>query len=114
MLNGLEKSLETWRSIKRLLHGFRWGVLIKTVAVKWRKKNYVGFGIWRTNAVTDCVWWQEIARTLIRTLFKKKLFLEWKGVEREGGKHQCVVASHTPPTGDLACNPGMCPDREWN
>ena len=20
-----------------------------------------------------------------------------------------VVASHTPPTGDLACNPGMCP-----
>ena len=30
--------------------------------------------------------------------------------EREGEKHQCVVASHTPPTGDLACNPGMCPD----
>ena len=27
---------------------------------------------------------------------------------REGEKHQCVVASHTPPTGDLACNPGMC------
>ena len=32
--------------------------------------------------------------------------------EREGEKHQCVVASHTPPTGDLACNPGMCPDWE--
>ena len=29
--------------------------------------------------------------------------------EREGEKHQCVVASHTPPTRDLACNPGMCP-----
>ena len=27
--------------------------------------------------------------------------------EREGEKHQCVVASHVPPTGDLACNPGM-------
>ena len=25
-----------------------------------------------------------------------------------------MVASHTPPTGDLACNPGMCPDWESN
>ena len=34
--------------------------------------------------------------------------------EREGEKHQCVVASHTSPPGDPACNPGMCPDRESN
>ena len=34
--------------------------------------------------------------------------------EREGEKHQCVVASHTPPTGDLAHNAGMCPDWESN
>ena len=34
--------------------------------------------------------------------------------EREGEKHQCVVASHAPLTGDLASNPGMCPDWEWN
>ena len=33
---------------------------------------------------------------------------------REGEKHQCVVASHTPPTGDLARNPGMCPDWDLN
>ena len=35
---------------------------------------------------------------------------------REGGrgKHPCVVAFHTPPTGDLARNPGMCPDWESN
>ena len=32
----------------------------------------------------------------------------------EGEKHQCLVASHTPPTGDLAHNPGMCPDWESN
>ena len=39
------------------------------------------------------------------------LFLETgKGGEREGEKHQCVVASPAPPTGDLARNPGMCPD----
>ena len=38
------------------------------------------------------------------------LFLESgrKG-EREGEKHQCVVATHMPPTGNLAHNPGMCP-----
>ena len=34
--------------------------------------------------------------------------------ERQGEKHQCVVASHVPPTGDLAHNPGMCPDWELN
>ena len=32
--------------------------------------------------------------------------------EREGEKHQCVVASHTPPSRDLAHNPHMCPDWE--
>ena len=41
------------------------------------------------------------------------LFLE-RGKGREKEKHQCVVASHTPPSGDLACNPGMCPDWESN
>ena len=34
--------------------------------------------------------------------------------ERKGEKHQCVVASCTPSTGDLAQNPGMCPDWESN
>ena len=34
--------------------------------------------------------------------------------EREGVKHQCMVASHAPPTGDLTHNPGMCPDWELN
>ena len=34
--------------------------------------------------------------------------------EREGEKHQCAVASCMPPTGDLACDPGMCPDWESN
>ena len=30
--------------------------------------------------------------------------------EREEEKHQCVVVSHMAPTGDLACNPGVCPE----
>ena len=34
--------------------------------------------------------------------------------EKEREKHQCVVASCAPPTGDLVCNPGMCSDWELN
>ena len=38
------------------------------------------------------------------------LFLErGREGEREGEKHQCVVASGAPPTEDLAHNPGMYP-----
>ena len=34
--------------------------------------------------------------------------------ERQEEKHKCVVASHAPPTGDLAFNPGMGPAWELN
>ena len=34
--------------------------------------------------------------------------------ERESDKHQCMVASNVSPTGDLARNPGMCPDWKSN
>ena len=34
--------------------------------------------------------------------------------EREEEKYQWVVASWAPPTGDLPCNLGMCPDWELN
>ena len=45
-------------------------------------------------------------------LFLKRFYLfifreRGREIEREGEKHQCVVASHMPPTGDLAHNPGM-------
>ena len=33
-------------------------------------------------------------------------------MEGEREKHQCVVASRKPPTGDLARVTGMCPDWE--
>ena len=50
-------------------------------------------------------------------IFLKILFIfRERGREREneGEKHQCVVATCVPPTGDLACNPGMCPDWKSN
>ena len=43
------------------------------------------------------------------------LFLEREREgEREGEKRHSVVASHAPPAGDLAHNPGMCPDWKWS
>ena len=56
--------------------------------------------------------------TLYFSFYKKILFIYFRERgsegEREGQKHQCVVASRVPPTRDLACNPGMCPDWESN
>ena len=43
------------------------------------------------------------------------LFLERREQkEKKREKHPCVVASCTPPTGDLARNPGKCLDGESN
>ena len=42
------------------------------------------------------------------------LFLERGEGRQKAKKHQCVVASRTPPTGDPAHNPDMCPDWELN
>ena len=49
-------------------------------------------------------------------LFLKILFIfRERGREgEEGEKHQRVTASSAPPAGDLAHNPGMCPDWELN
>ena len=51
---------------------------------------------------------------MLYLLLKKDFMFRERGKEgdREGEKHQCVVASHMPPTGDLAHNPGMCPDQQ--
>ena len=59
---------------------------------------------------------------LYMILFQLFLFLEdfylfifkERGKEGEREKHQRVVAFHTPPIGDLAHNPGMCPDLKSN
>ena len=48
--------------------------------------------------------------------FLKILFI-FRERAREGeskGEKHWSSASHMPPTGDLACNPGMCPDQESN
>ena len=44
----------------------------------------------------------------------KKIIFRGEGTEKEGEKHQCVVASCTSPTGHLVSNPGRCSDWELN
>ena len=55
--------------------------------------------------------------------FKKRFYLfTFRERGREGERKRNInvweihwsVASHIPPTGDLACNPGTCPDWELN
>ena len=55
--------------------------------------------------------------TYLCALFFKILFLfreRGREGEREGEKHQCVVASCVPPSGDLAHTLGMYPDWDSN
>ena len=42
------------------------------------------------------------------------LIFRERGREREREGEKCMVAFHTPSTGDLAHNPGMYPDWESN
>ena len=44
--------------------------------------------------------------------FSRFYLINFREKGREEEKHQCMVASHAPPTGGLARNPGMCPDWE--
>ena len=57
----------------------------------------------------------ELIYSLFLNIFYLFIFRErGREGERKGEKHQYVLASHMPPTGDLALNPGMCPNWESN
>ena len=55
---------------------------------------------------TVIVWFFSFLKNVIYSFLKRR-----ERREKEEEKHKCVVASQAPPTGDLARNPGMCP--EW-
>ena len=78
---------------------------------------------WKTETsvqLKKITWLQQQLYSQTKYVFSLKCFINFffrqRGREggREGEKHQCVVASCTPPTGDVACSPGMCPDWESN
>ena len=72
------------------------------------QNSALGDGIGGGNV--GCVWRE--AKVVCCCFFKISFIFRERGreVEREGEKHQCVVA----PTGDLAHIPGICPDWELN
>ena len=59
---------------------------------------------------------QKREETIIFFFFKTLFIFREQGKEgeREGQKHQCMVASCTYTIEDLSCNAGMCPDPESN
>ena len=68
--------------------------------------------VYEEDALTTWATWLGEKYFVLKRFYLLFIFRE-RG--REGEKHQCVVASHMLPTGDLACNSGiMCPDWESN
>ena len=71
---------------------------------------------WLWQETSLWAWWVPWGLLLFSLFFKRfYLFIFRKrggAGEREGERHQCVLASCAPPTGDLARNPDMCPDWE--
>ena len=54
----------------------------------------------------------KLSKFFLKILFIYLFRQRGREEETEGEKHQCVVASCVPPTGDLARNPGICSDWE--
>ena len=77
----------------------------------WKSKIKVLAGLFPSESCEGRI----CPRLLSLSFFLKEiLFIYLLTYLREGEKHQCVVASHVPLVGDLACNPGMCPNWESN
>ena len=74
--------------------------------VEGRKQRLLWRKPWRNEG--------DIAKIIFKIFYLLIFREKGREGEREEEKHQCVVASHVPPTGDLACNPGMCSDWESN
>ena len=69
--------------------------------------------VYLTSLILPCLWSICLANSSYN-FFWDFIYFWGGGAETEGEKHQCVVVSHAPPTGDLAINPGTCPDWELN
>ena len=80
--------------------------LLVVVLAKWRIQSHCNVSVPSNLLIQDFFFFLLLERETGREK------------EREGNidvpeKHRSV-ASPMPPTGDLACNPGLCPDREAN
>ena len=100
-----------WHKCLVLLHiSFKWIIqqLLSLVLVDFIPIVFVPFLKYLWNK------WHYSQGSFFKRFYSLIFRKQGRGVEREGEKRQCVVASWVPPTGDLACNPGVCPDWESN
>ena len=104
--------------LSMLAEGFSYTVFIMLryhPSILTLMKGFIINGCWILSSdfsvAIDMIMW-------FSSFFFKRFYLlifRERGREKERGKnHQWGVASHTPPTGDLAHNPGMCPAWEMN
>ena len=99
------------------LFAFRFRIFICKTGVTSDCEDQMNLGMWKTQQSTGylAMWILRPFYSFILfffLLFKKMLFIfreRGREREREGEKHQCVVASQVPSTRDLAHHPGMCP-----
>ena len=75
----------------------------------WSLKTLIGIRV-NIQLIFDQHFVNIVLKDFLNLFFRERRQEE----DREGEKHQCVVPSHMPPPGDLACNSGMCPDWESN
>ena len=103
-------STDSWLSWKYLCHNFICAALIAS--------SPKAFWVIRIVSVEECSsLMQNLMLIRHSTHFLKRFYLfifREKGREGEREKYQCVIASRMSPTGDLACNPGMCPNQKLN
>ena len=68
----------------------------------------------RPNILPNPVFLGNLVLVCVCVCFRDFIIFRQRGREGEweGQNYQCQVASHMPPTGDLARNPGMCADWE--
>ena len=74
-------------------------IIIKTA---WYRQKIIHTDGWNTTESP------EINLPVDGKIYFLKILFIFRGRGREGEKHQCVVASCAPPTGDPAHNPGLC------
>ena len=70
-----------------------------------------------SKTLSSCILWTIFVVSIFSFLKNNILFIfrqRRREGKREGEKHQCLVASVCPTLGNLALNPGMCPDWELN
>ena len=99
------------------INNIHWKECFYTQMFNYYLQTYMLYFLYVYNCFTCSKYFHSILNSFISFVkrFCLCIFLErrMKG-GRKGEKHQCVIASYAPCTGDLAHNAGMCPDWELN